>query len=94
MFFGRQEQGGSATALSVDLDAYYAEAYSSIASSGSFGLASKLQHRQMEHDVLVRGLSEQRIMEVGAGDEQHISFVEPKSWSEYIQTDLRPPSNP
>ncbi len=48
----------------------------------------------MEHDVLVRGLSEQRILEVGAGDEQHISFVEPKSWSEYIQTDLRPPSNP
>jgi len=78
--------------LSTDLDAYYTEAYSSIASSGSFGLASKLQHRQMESHSLVKGLSGQKILEVGAGDGQHIAFVDPTSWDEYLQTDLRPPA--
>ncbi len=78
--------------LSTDLDVYYAEAYSSIASSGSFGLASRLQHRQMERHGLVRGLSGQKILEVGAGGGQRVAFVDPDSWTEYLQTDLRPPA--
>ncbi len=87
-----KEPQNDAIRLSTDLDAYYAEAYFSIASSGSFGLASRLQHRQLERHSLVRELSGQRILEVGAGGGQHIAFVDPDSWTEYLQTDLRPPA--
>lgn len=77
----------------MDLDEYYTEAYDHVAGSGAFGLASRLQHQSLE-----RGLSRDipnpcDILEVGAGSGQHISFVESASWREYIQTDLRPPTN-
>ena len=91
MFFRSKERNEVTVGVSTDLDAYYAEAYSNIARSGSFGLASKLQHRQMESHSLVRGLSGQQILEVGAGEGQHVAFVASASWKEYLQTDLRPP---
>jgi len=92
VFFSGRDRNEVTAGLSTDLEAYYAEAYSGIASSGSFGLASRLQHRQMERYSLVRELSGQRILEVGAGRGQHIAFVDPDSWTEYLQTDLRPPA--
>lgn len=77
--------------LSTDIEAYYSDAYTQIAAAGAFGVMSKLQHRQMETSKLLAGASGQRVLEVGAGSGQHIAFVDPGSWSEYIQTDLRPP---
>jgi ubiquinone/menaquinone biosynthesis C-methylase UbiE len=77
--------------LSTDLSAYYSQAYSNIASSGAFGLASKIQHRQLEKFTSTGSGSKGKFLEVGAGQGQHIDFVDPQSWSEYIQTDLRPP---
>lgn len=87
----RRTQRRGSSPLSIDLDEYYTEAYDNIAQSGSFGFASRLQHRSLE-----RGLSPDippvwDILEVGAGSGQHISFVDSASWREYIQTDLRPP---
>jgi ubiquinone/menaquinone biosynthesis C-methylase UbiE len=87
----RKSRNARQESLSTDVEAYYSDAYSQIASSGAFGVMSKLQHRQMEKSTLLAGASGQRVLEVGAGSGQHISFVDPGSWSEYIQTDLRPP---
>jgi len=78
----------------MDLDDYYLKAYSNIASSGSFGLVSKWQHKQMETYPASLKLSGQRVLEVGAGDGQHIHFVDKASWYEYVQTDLRAPLDP
>jgi len=79
--------------LSVDLDDYYSRAYSNIASQGAFGFASKLQHRQMEKYGSLRGSTIESVIEVGAGQGQHISFVDPNHFLEYVQTDIRPPIN-
>ena len=87
----RKSRNARQESLSTDVEAYYSDAYSQIASSGAFGVMSKLQHRQMEKSTLLAGASGQRVLEVGAGSGQHISFVDSGSWSEYIQTDLRPP---
>jgi len=79
--------------LSVDLDAYYAKAYANIASKGGFGLASRIQHRHMERYDPELGATFTSVIEVGAGQGQHISFVDTNHYSEYIQTDIRPPAN-
>lgn len=91
-FFRKNERSKSKT-LSIDIEAYYAEAYSKIAESGTFGLVSVMQHRQMEANEFLPGNFGQRVLEVGAGNGQHIAFVDPDSWVEYIQTDLRPPES-
>lgn len=91
MAFFRKSRNVGQEGLSTDIEAYYSDAYSQIAAGGAFGVMSKLQHRQMETSKLLAGASGQRVLEVGAGSGQHIAFVNPGSWSEYIQTDLRPP---
>jgi ubiquinone/menaquinone biosynthesis C-methylase UbiE len=85
------DEPAAQTELSVDLDEYYSTAYSNIASAGAFGFASRLQHRQMENHELIRSTSMESVLEVGAGSGQHIYFVSPNQYTEYIQTDLRPP---
>jgi ubiquinone/menaquinone biosynthesis C-methylase UbiE len=91
VFSKRSGKERSSKSLSMDLDEYYSKAYSNIASSGSFGLVSKWQHKQMETYPASLKFSGQRVLEVGAGEGQHIYFVNKDSWSEYVQTDLRPP---
>lgn len=78
--------------LSTDLDSYYEHAYSEIAAGGGFGFASRLQHQQLEKYRFPGIAAPGRFLEVGAGQGQHIDFVNPASWCEYIQTDLRPPN--
>lgn len=92
MGIGMRRQSGPLK-LSTDLDAYYKGAYSEISTSGSFGLVSRMQHRHMEKGASVRHLRNQRILEVGAGSGQHIGYTSRENWSEYIQTDLRPPAD-
>ena len=93
MFFFRRDQRPKSKSLSTNIDAYYAEAYSKIAESGAFGLVSVMQHRQMEASEFLYGNFGQRVLEVGAGSGQHVTFVDPESWVEYIQTDQRPPES-
>lgn len=91
MAYFRNRKKRDIKSFSTDLDSYYASAYSQIASSGGFGFASNLQHRQLEKFDWSNAKLPGRFLEVGAGHGQHIDFVNPKSWNEYIQTDLRPP---
>lgn len=78
--------------LSTDLERYYEEAYENVSASGAFRFFSKLQHRSLERGKLLPRSDGLRIIEVGAGSGQHIRYLQREGWSQYTQTDLRPPS--
>lgn len=72
---------------------WYAEHYSSVAATADGSFVGRYMHRAVEasHPAGLGGLP--RVLEVGGNRGEHIPFVR-HAYTEYVLTDLRPPSPP
>ena len=79
--------------LSDEQNLYYQKSYSSQSVTGNTNnIASKYFHKALEKNVsrlLSHQSDKQILLEVGAGDGEHIQFVSPNTYEQYIMSDLR-----
>jgi len=74
-------------------DAFYRDMYQDFIGTGFVGFVAKLTHLSMEFGCgrggLKRSNSGLRIIEVGAGNGQHLKYTK-NDYTEYVMTDIRP----
>ncbi len=78
------------------LSEFYAQNYKNFIGTGLVGKVASLSHKSMEREKFRkrdRHLSEFLILELGAGNGQHVRYVQ-NDYSKYLLTDLRPENLP
>jgi hypothetical protein len=73
-------------------ESYYRNYHELITNQGLVGLMAILTHRSLESRIIADNRASQKemkIIEVGAGQGQHVKYVE-ADYKSYLMTDLRP----
>ena len=70
----------------MDADEYYRTSYCQVVGDGPVGLVSRWSHKCLERMVQQRSF--ENVLELGAGNGQHLRFVQ-HSFDSYYETDIR-----
>jgi ubiquinone/menaquinone biosynthesis C-methylase UbiE len=70
----------------MDSDEYYRTRYCQVVGDGAVGFVSRWSHKCLER--MVKQTEAQNVLELGAGNGQHLSFVK-HSFNTYFETDIR-----